>query len=135
MACIVDKLSKALNRKVTSDQIWAHLKTMYNLKALNDLELLIPFPNEQQDFALPEIEFSSYNLKRLPETEIPPVEPSVAVKSGKDSKDVYFFIYLFIYLISTFSCTDIFRKNTESRSPKAQRTRKEASKSGIRSKI
>lgn len=40
------RLSKALNRKVTSEAVWAHLKTMYNLKALNQLEPL-PFPNEQ----------------------------------------------------------------------------------------
>lgn len=79
MACIVDRLTKALNRKVTGDQIWAHLKTMYNLKALNDE--LIPFPNHERDFALPE---SEYSIKRLPEAEIPPAEP-VAVKSGKFS--------------------------------------------------
>jgi MRG-binding protein len=52
MVCIVDRLSKKLNRKVTSDQIWKHLKTMYNLKALDDLEPL-PFPNDETNFQLP----------------------------------------------------------------------------------
>lgn len=52
MVCIVDRLSKTLNRKINSDQIWKHLKTMYNLKALDDLEPL-PFPNEETNFNLP----------------------------------------------------------------------------------
>lgn len=52
MVCIVDRLSKKLQRKITSDQIWKHLKTMYNLKALDDLEPL-PFPNEESNFNLP----------------------------------------------------------------------------------
>lgn len=52
MVCIVDRLSKTLNRKISSDQIWKHLKTMYNLKALDDLEPL-PFPNEESNFNLP----------------------------------------------------------------------------------
>ncbi|CRL08501.1 CLUMA_CG021350, isoform A [Clunio marinus] len=52
MVCIVDRLSKTLNRKISSDQIWKHLKTMYNLKALDDLEPL-PFPNEETNFNLP----------------------------------------------------------------------------------
>lgn len=52
MVCIVDRLSKTLNRKINSDQIWKHLKTMYNLKALDDLEPL-PFPNEESNFNLP----------------------------------------------------------------------------------
>jgi MRG-binding protein len=52
MVCIVDRLSKTMNRKISSDQIWKHLKTMYNLKALDDLEPL-PFPNEETNFNLP----------------------------------------------------------------------------------
>ena len=76
MACIVDRLTKALNRKVTSEQIWAHLKTMYNLKVLNEAETL-PFPNEQTNFSLPESEYSTKT--RLPDTET--VSEPVAVKS------------------------------------------------------
>lgn len=52
MVCIVDRLQKTLNRKISSDQIWKHLKTMYNLKALDDLEPL-PFPNNEENFDLP----------------------------------------------------------------------------------
>jgi MRG-binding protein len=47
MVCIVDRLQKTLNRKISSDQIWKHLKTMYNLKALDDSEPL-PFPNHEE---------------------------------------------------------------------------------------
>lgn len=52
MVCIVDRLQKTLNRKISSEQIWKHLKTMYNLKALDDLEPL-PFPNNEENFDLP----------------------------------------------------------------------------------
>lgn len=52
MVCIVDRLQKTLNRKISSDQIWKHLKTMYNLKALDDSEPL-PFPNHEENFDLP----------------------------------------------------------------------------------
>lgn len=52
MVCILDRLQKTLNRKISSEQIWKHLKTMYNLKALDDLEPL-PFPNNEENFDLP----------------------------------------------------------------------------------
>lgn len=61
MVCIVDRLQKTLNRKISSEQIWKHLKTMYNLKALDDLEPL-PFPNNEENFDLP-LELQT-NLKR-----------------------------------------------------------------------
>ena len=53
MVCIVDRLQKTLNRKISSDQIWKHLKTMYNLKALDEAEPL-PFPNSEENFELPQ---------------------------------------------------------------------------------
>ncbi|XP_055627179.1 MRG/MORF4L-binding protein [Toxorhynchites rutilus septentrionalis] len=62
IACIVERLSKALNREISSDSVWSHLRTMYNLKALDEQEQL-PFPNEEIDFDLPEAEFPSI-LKR-----------------------------------------------------------------------
>lgn len=63
MACISERLSKALNREIGTDAIWSHLKTMYNLAALDDLEPL-PFPNDPKEFALPEAEFSSFLDKK-----------------------------------------------------------------------
>lgn len=64
MACICDRLSKALNREIATETIWSHLKSMYNLKALDDLEKL-PFPNNIEDFSLPESEFNALIVKKI----------------------------------------------------------------------
>uniref|UniRef100_A0A182MRM1 MRG-binding protein n=1 Tax=Anopheles culicifacies TaxID=139723 RepID=A0A182MRM1_9DIPT len=63
MACIVERLSKALQREIGSDTIWSHLRTIYNLKALDDLEPL-PFINDECDFCLPESDFGAAFAKR-----------------------------------------------------------------------
>ncbi|XP_019529171.3 MRG/MORF4L-binding protein [Aedes albopictus] len=93
IACITERLSKALNRDVTSDTVWAHLKTMYNLKALDEQDKLA-LPNEESDFSLPETEFSSV-MKRKSIEEPPPVteeskkteaKPELVVKSGKEKE-------------------------------------------------
>lgn len=78
---ILERLSKALNRKVTSEQVWAHLKTMYNLKALDELEPL-PFPNENSDFSLPESEFH-FPIKHKTSDD----ENEAAVKSTKSESE------------------------------------------------
>lgn len=82
MVCIVDRLnkSKTLNRKINSEQIWKHLKTMYNLKALDDLEPL-PFPNEESNFNLPED--MQAKLKR---SESEDGEGSVSARSEPESR-------------------------------------------------
>jgi MRG-binding protein len=56
MALIVERLSKALKRDISSNTIWSHLETMYNLKTLDSQESL-PFPNEETIFSLPEPEY------------------------------------------------------------------------------
>lgn len=68
MACIADRLSKSLNREVPAECIWAHLRTMYNLDVLDEMEPL-PFPNEQKDFFLPDTEFSSLMSRKKSESE------------------------------------------------------------------
>lgn len=68
MALIVERLSKSLNREISSEAVWSHLKTMYNLKALDELEPL-PFPNEQTNFSLPESEFFMIPSKSESSTE------------------------------------------------------------------
>lgn len=89
IACITERLAKALNRDVTSDMVWAHLKTMYNLKVLEEQEQLA-LPNEESDFSLPETEFSSVMKRKSIEEPIVTEEskktepkPEPAVKSGK----------------------------------------------------
>ncbi|GBN28920.1 MRG/MORF4L-binding protein, partial [Araneus ventricosus] len=47
------KFSNYLNREITSKVIWDHLDSMYDMPALHESEI-IPFPNEEVDFELPE---------------------------------------------------------------------------------
>lgn len=68
MACICERLSTALKREITPDVVWAHLKTMYNLEILDQLEP-VPFPQDQCDFQLPEAEFSALMSKKLADIE------------------------------------------------------------------
>ncbi|XP_055902313.1 MRG/MORF4L-binding protein [Eupeodes corollae] len=68
MACIADRLSRSLNRDIPAEQIWAHLRTLYNLDVLDEMEPL-PFPNDQKDFSLPETEFSVLMSRKQAETE------------------------------------------------------------------
>ncbi|XP_053688238.1 MRG/MORF4L-binding protein [Sabethes cyaneus] len=79
IVCIADRLSKALNREISSETIWSHLRTMYNLKALDELEQL-PFPNEESDFCLPETDFSSEMKRKSIE------EPNTEEAKRSDSK-------------------------------------------------
>ncbi|KAG5678213.1 hypothetical protein PVAND_007905 [Polypedilum vanderplanki] len=74
MVCIVDRLQKTLSRKISSEQIWKHLKTMYNLKALDDQEPL-PFPNNEENFDLP-VELQKIGKSKRSESE-----------SGESSKE------------------------------------------------
>lgn len=68
MACICERLSTALKREITPDVVWAHLKTMYNLDILDQLEP-VPFPQDQCDFQLPDAEFSALMSKKLADVE------------------------------------------------------------------
>ncbi len=57
MICIHDKLNTTLSKtKLSAAQIWKHLGEMYDLQALNESEI-IPFPNKEVDFELPESDF------------------------------------------------------------------------------
>ncbi|XP_073845544.1 MRG/MORF4L binding protein [Musca autumnalis] len=51
IACIAERLNR------DTESIWGHLRTLYNLEALDELEPL-PFPNDEKEFSLPEAEFS-----------------------------------------------------------------------------
>ncbi|CAB3995941.1 MRG MORF4L-binding -like isoform X1 [Paramuricea clavata] len=54
MACIHDKFTTSTGkRNISSEQLWQHLKELYNLPALNEAET-IPFPNEENEFNLPD---------------------------------------------------------------------------------
>lgn len=65
IVCAAEKLSKALNVEFSTEQIWNHLQSMYNLEAIEAHEM-IPFPNEEKDFVLPEADFASLMAKKRP---------------------------------------------------------------------
>lgn len=68
MVCICERLSTALKRDISPDTVWAHLKKLYNLEAL-DKVVSLPFPQEQRDFSLPEADFGLLMTKKLMEME------------------------------------------------------------------
>ncbi|XP_055694781.1 MRG/MORF4L-binding protein [Lutzomyia longipalpis] len=84
MTCIADRLSKALDRDVSTEAIWSHLKTMYNLDALDELEPL-PFPNEQKEFSLPD-EFTTLITKKLQDAEEAARKADAAPPKGDTAK-------------------------------------------------
>ena len=45
--------------QVTSEDVWAKLRTMYDLAAVDDREEVIPFPLEAREFALPRRDFAN----------------------------------------------------------------------------
>ncbi|XP_075133085.1 MRG/MORF4L-binding protein isoform X2 [Leptodactylus fuscus] len=53
MICIRDKFSQNIGRQISSKVIWEHLRTMYDMQALHESEIL-PFPNSEKNFILPE---------------------------------------------------------------------------------
>jgi len=56
MACVHHKLitaSREIKDQLSPDLVWIHLKNMYNLDTLNELDEL-PFPNGEVEFALPD---------------------------------------------------------------------------------
>ncbi|KAH9363661.1 hypothetical protein HPB48_011960 [Haemaphysalis longicornis] len=63
MACIHQKFSSSLNKDISSKTIWDHLDTMYDMAALHESEIL-PFPNPENDFKLPDQDFGDLLSKR-----------------------------------------------------------------------
>uniref|UniRef100_A0A131XE24 Putative chromatin modification-related protein eaf7 n=1 Tax=Hyalomma excavatum TaxID=257692 RepID=A0A131XE24_9ACAR len=63
MACIHEKFSASLNKDISSQTIWDHLDTMYDMAALHESEIL-PFPNPENEFALPDNDFGDLLSKR-----------------------------------------------------------------------
>ncbi|XP_071965903.1 MRG/MORF4L-binding protein-like [Antedon mediterranea] len=66
MLCIHEKLTQMTGKKLTSQQIWKHLSTMYDLAALHESEI-VPFPNKEKDFDLPQSDFG-YLMRAKDET-------------------------------------------------------------------
>lgn len=64
MMFIHDKLSSSLNCEMSTRTIWDKLETLYDLAALDESDKL-PFPNEEIEFNLPEMEFSDLLDERV----------------------------------------------------------------------
>ncbi|KAL3172229.1 hypothetical protein MRX96_013209 [Rhipicephalus microplus] len=63
MACILEKFSASLNKDISSQTIWEHLDTMYDMAALHESEI-IPFPNYDNEFVLPDNDFGDLMSSR-----------------------------------------------------------------------
>lgn len=81
MACVLEKFRNSIQKDVASQQIWDHLESMYDMAALHESEI-VPFPNEELEFALPDSDFGNLlrreNIKR---------EDEKSVKSRESSSD------------------------------------------------
>lgn len=86
MACICEKLHELNDFEIPSDKIWSHLETLYNLEALNEIESM-PFPNEEKEFMLPDIDYASLKVKKEEKTEEKNGKPLVATKRSDVSKE------------------------------------------------
>uniref|UniRef100_H2Z0E0 MRG domain-containing protein n=1 Tax=Ciona savignyi TaxID=51511 RepID=H2Z0E0_CIOSA len=88
MMCIHKKFCQSLGQTVSSDQLWEHLATMYNLRALDDSEAS-PFKNTQKEFKLP-ASILNYNRDQVKTVEdFPELEDEelpVVSNKGKGSR-------------------------------------------------
>ncbi|CAH0696230.1 unnamed protein product [Spodoptera exigua] len=66
MACIWEKLSNSITKEISTQDIWKHLESLYDLNLLEDTEP-IPFPNHETPFSLPETEFGSLMKQKCKE--------------------------------------------------------------------
>ncbi|XP_055956111.1 MRG/MORF4L-binding protein-like [Patella vulgata] len=62
MIYIHSKMNESSTKKISSDQIWKQLSTLYQLQALNESEIL-PFPNKETDFILPDSDYKDLKQK------------------------------------------------------------------------
>ncbi|XP_005191744.1 MRG/MORF4L-binding protein isoform X2 [Musca domestica] len=85
IACIAERLNR------DTESVWGHLRTLYNLEALDELEPL-PFPNDEKEFSLPEAEFSLVLSKKrgniVEDNSDPP--SIIAVATDNTTKDKSF---------------------------------------------
>ncbi|KAL1421340.1 hypothetical protein MTO96_023179 [Rhipicephalus appendiculatus] len=89
MACIHEKFSASLNKDISSQTIWDHLDTMYDMAALHESEIL-PFPNPENEFVLPDNDFGDLLSKRKEKVsvdkEFSKRAPSPAARSSMGGK-------------------------------------------------
>jgi len=64
IALTAEQLSEQLGRPVPSEAIWQRLRSMYDLKAIDDIEENIPFSLEIKDFTLPRQDFENLLIEK-----------------------------------------------------------------------
>jgi len=67
VALVADKLTEQLMRPVLASAIWKKLRSMFDLRAVEDREESIPFSLEAEEFCLPRRDFESLLLDRRQE--------------------------------------------------------------------
>lgn len=102
MARICERMSNALKRDIAPETIWAHLRTWYNLDALDQMER-VPFAEEEVEFSLPDSEFSALMTKKLAEVEEKkPVEIKTEPNTkGKGIQNEQHLVFVICTLLST----------------------------------
>ncbi|CAC5377572.1 MRGBP [Mytilus coruscus] len=84
LALIHEKLNNISQKKITAGQIWKHLGVMYDLHALNESEIL-PFPNKETDFSLPEDDYKEFLHKAFPRSPTKNDENKTEQKTEKET--------------------------------------------------
>lgn len=70
MACIWEKLSNSITKEISTQDIWKHLESLYDVSMLDDTEP-IPFPNHEVAFNLPENEFGALIKQKCRDSILP----------------------------------------------------------------
>ncbi|KAI8432837.1 hypothetical protein MSG28_013770 [Choristoneura fumiferana] len=83
MACIWEKLTNSITKEISTQDIWKHLESLYDVSMLDDTEP-IPFPNHEVAFSLPENEFGAL-IKQKCRDGILPDDSEVVPPGRKDS--------------------------------------------------
>lgn len=96
MMGVMERFARSTSSEFTSEQIWKHLRSMYNLEALEMLETL-PFPNEEKEFALPEAEFAALLAKKRLTN---PAEDTKTTTGGHHPPSPTFTFFSFPFTIS-----------------------------------
>ncbi|XP_045505034.1 MRG/MORF4L-binding protein isoform X2 [Colias croceus] len=86
MVCIWEKLSNSITREISTQDIWKHLSTLYDMNMLDETEP-IPFPNHEVPFSLPESEFGSLVKQKYGRSPSPKTAPRSNSRgtAGKDT--------------------------------------------------
>ncbi|XP_052777422.1 MRG/MORF4L-binding protein-like isoform X2 [Mya arenaria] len=84
MLSIHEKMASSY-KKITTKQIWKYLSELYNLNALNESEI-IPFPNKENDFELPDGDFSDLKDRSFPRLSVQKTEVDEKPSSEKLDK-------------------------------------------------